>query len=187
MKLGGTGVIPDNGFAAFETVVSGSGTISFWWQVSSQLNADYLKFKIDGTETNAISGTKGSWTQVARRVEGAGDHTLRWEYVKDGSVAASTDAGWVDDIVWTGDAQSPVLTPLIVVATLTNQNMALQFTGERGITYLVQTNRTLNSIGWADYQLMQPAWLNESNGVHRFEIIPPASGPDTLFYRISTP
>jgi len=187
VKLGGTGVIPDNGLAAFETVVSGSGTISFWWRVSSQLNADFLKFKIDGIETNTISGTKGPWVQVTRRIEGAGDHTLRWEYVKDGSVASSTDAGWVDDIVWTGVTQTPVLTPLIVHVSLTNQSMKIQFTGERGMTYLVQTNGTLDHAGWSDYQTLQPTWINESNGVHRFEIAPPASGPDTLFYRISTP
>jgi hypothetical protein len=100
VKLGGAGVIPDNGFVAFETVVTGSGTISFTWKVSSELNADYLKFKIDGTVSNQISGTKVPWTSVTNRVAGAGTHTLRWEYVKNGSLASSTDAGWVDDIVW---------------------------------------------------------------------------------------
>jgi sulfatase modifying factor 1 len=187
VKLGGSGFIPDNGFAAFETVVSGSGSISFWWRVSSQLNADYLKFKIDGIESNTISGTKGPWVQVACRIEGAGDHTLRWEYVKDGSVASSTDAGWVDDIVWVGDVQNPLIVPVIVNAILTNQCMAIQFTGERGITYLIQTNGVLSHSGWGDYQILQPTWINESNGVHRFELTPPASAPDKLFYRLSTP
>jgi hypothetical protein len=185
--LSQAGVVPDNGFVAFETVVSGSGTISFLWKVSSQMNADYLKFKIDGIETNAISGTEGSWAQVTCRVEGIGDHTLRWEYVKDGSVSVGMDAGWVDDIVWVGDTQTPALAPVIVLATLTNQTMAIQFTGERGITYFVQTNRMLNPVGWGDYQSIEPIWVNESNGVHRFEVAPPASGPDILFYRIATP
>jgi uncharacterized repeat protein (TIGR02543 family) len=187
VKLGGTGVIPDGGFAAFETVVSGSGTIFFSWKVSSELNADYLKFKVDGVVSNQISGTKGPWTSVTNRVEGTGDHTLRWEYVKDGGNASSTDAGWVDDIVWVGDEQYPSLEPVIVNAVLTNQNMAIEFTGERGITYLIQTNGTLDHSGWSDFQALQPTWVNESNGVHRFEIVPPASAPDKLFYRISTP
>jgi formylglycine-generating enzyme required for sulfatase activity len=187
VKLGGAGVIPDNGFAAFETIVSGRGSILFWWKVSSESNADYLKFKVDGSEVAAISGTKGPWTQVSNRVETAGEHTLRWEYVKNASVSSSTDAGWVDDIVWVGDDQNPSLVPVIVNAILTNQNMAIQFTGERGITYLVQTNGTLDHSGWGDYLSLQPTWVNESNGVHRFEITPPASAPDTLFYRIVAP
>lgn len=187
VKMGGAGVIPNNAFTAFETMVSGSGTVSFWWRVSSQLNADYLRFKIDGVETNSISGTKNTWTQVTRRVEGDGEHTMRWEYVKDGSAASSSDAGWVDDIVWRGDIEMPALAPVIVLAAITNQNMAIQFTGERGITYLIQTNGTLNPSGWFDYQAIQPTWVNESNGVHRFEIMPPASAPDKLFYRVATP
>jgi hypothetical protein len=187
VKLGGTGVLPDNGFAAFETVVSGSGSILFQWKVSSELNGDYLKFKVDGLEIVAISGTKGSWTQFSNRVDAVGEHTLRWEYVKNGSISSSTDAGWLDDIVWVGDVQTPVLNPVIVHASLTNQNMAIQFVGERGITYLVQTNSTLNPLDWHDYLTLQSTWVSESNGVHRFEIIPPATGPNTLFYRISTP
>jgi len=187
VKLGGSGVIPDNGFAAFETVVSGSGSILFQWKVSSESNGDYLKFKVDGSEVAAISGTKGPWTQVSNRVTTAGSHTLRWEYVKNGSFATSTDAGWVDDIIWIGDEQEPSLAPVIVNAVLTNQNMAIHFTGERGITYLIQTNGTLEHSGWSDYQTLRPTWISESNGVHRFEIVPSAFGPDKLFYRISTP
>lgn len=187
VKLGGAGVIPDNGFAAFETVVSGSGSILFQWKVSSELNGDYLKFKVDGSEVAAISGTRVPWTQVSNRVETAGSHTLRWEYVKNGASASNIDAGWVDDIVWIGDVPTPALTPVIVQATLTNQNMEIQFTGERGMTYLIQTNGTLDHSGWSDYQTLQPMWINESNGVHRFEIIPSASAPDKLFYRVVTP
>ena len=187
VKLGGAGVIPDNGFAAFETVVSGNGAILFQWKVSSELNGDYLKFKVDGLEIAAISGTKGPWTQVSNRVDTAGEHTLRWEYIKNASISSSTDAGWLDDIVWIGDVQTPGLNPVIVHASLTNQNMAIQFTGERGITYLIQTNGTLNDSGWNDYQTLLPTWINESNGVHRFEITPLASVSDTLFYRIVTP
>jgi formylglycine-generating enzyme required for sulfatase activity len=187
VKLGGTGVIPDNGFAAFETIVSGAGWVFFQWKVSSELNGDYLKFKVDGSEVAAISGTKGPWTQVSNRVETAGEHTLRWEYVKNGADSTSTDSGWVDDIVWVGDEQNPSLVPVIVNAILTNQDMAIQFTGERGLIYLVQTNGTLDHSGWGDYQTLQPTWINESNGVHRFEITPPASVPDTLFYRIVAP
>jgi|GEM_PF-985877 len=188
VKLGGSGVIPDNGFAAFETIVSGSGIISFWWKVSSEGGADYLNFLVDSDQILSISGTKGTWAQVSYRVEGANvEHTLKWEYVKDLSLNSGSDAGWVDDIVWVGDVQTPILTPVIVQATLTKQNMEIQFTGERGMTYLVQTNGTLNHSGWSDYQPQQPTWINESNGVHRFEIVPPASAPDKLFYRISTP
>jgi hypothetical protein len=184
VKLGGAGVIPDNGFAAFETVVSGSGSILFQWKVSSEASADYLKFKVDGAQVAAISGTKGPWTQVSNRVATAGSHTLRWEYVKNGSIASSTDAGWVDDIVWIGDVAIPVITPDIISAVATNNQMALDFIGERGISYVLQTNATLNVNGWADWQQLPFAYSGETNGLHQFQIAPSMLGHEKMFYRI---
>lgn len=184
VKLGGTGVIPDNGFSAFETVVSGSGSILFQWKVSSEANADYLKFKVDGGEVAAISGTKGPWTQVSNRVETAGSHTLRWEYVKNGSNASSSDAGWVDDIVWIGDVENPAITPNMLSAIATNNQIVLDFIGERGISYVLQTNATFNAIGWTDWQQFAPVYSGETNGEHRFNIVPPMLGHKKMFYRI---
>ncbi len=151
--IGDTNTVADV-FAAYETSVSGSGTVTFWWRVSSESDADYLKFLVDGTQIVAISGTKGPWAQVSQRIEGAGvSHTLRWEYAKNGSLASSTDAGWVDDIVWTGDVPEPVLAPDIQTAAVTNGVLGIRFLGERGIPYTVYSNATLQASGWA---LMQP-------------------------------
>lgn len=185
VKLGGAGVVPDNGFAAFETAVSGSGTVTFWWKVSSESNADYLKFKVDGVQIAAISGTKGSWAQVTNRVEGAGaTHTLRWEYAKNGSIASSTDAGWVDDIVWKGDVPEPQLAPNIVSTVATNSHMCFSFVGERGIPYIVQTNATLTTSDWGDLLSGFPEYSGETNGLHRFVVNPAGMEQEIMFYRV---
>lgn len=185
VKLGGPGVVPDSGFAAFETLVSGSGTVAFWWRVSSESNSDYLKFMVDGVQIVAISGTKGSWAQVLRRVEGAGaTHTLRWEYAKNGALSSSSDCGWVDDIVWTGDMADPAVAPEIVSVSTTNSVMSLRFVGERGIPYLVQTNASLLSRNWGDMQPITPTYLNETNGLHRFEILPGTFESERMLFRV---
>jgi len=185
VKLGGTGVVPDNGFAAFETVVSGGGTVTFWWRVSSESNADYLKFKVDGAQVAAISGTKGAWAPITNRVEGAGvEHTLRWEYVKNGSLASSADAGWVDDIIWTGDVSDPTITPDIRTTAATNSVFAFTFLGERGISYTVYSNATLNASGWVPMTVL-PQQRGETNGIFLFEaIILPPVGHRSGFYRV---
>jgi len=185
LKLGGAGVVPDNGFAAFETVVSGCGTVTFWWKVSSESNADYLKFIVDGVQVDAISGTKGPWSQITNRVEGAGvTHTLRWEYAKNGSNASSTDAGWVDDIVWTGDVPEPVISPDILSVAATNNALALIFQGERGIPYTVYSNATLSESGWAPMSIALQE-IGEANGMWSFEasLLTPTGG-SKMFYRI---
>ncbi len=186
VKLGGSGVIPDTGFVAFETVVSGSGSILFQWKVSSESNGDYLKFKVDGSEVTAISGTIASWVQVSNRVDYIGTHTLRWEYAKNNSVSDITDAGWVDDIIWIGDIPSPTLAPHIMSIDTTNSLVTLAFLGERGIPYILQTNATLNISGWGNWHPSSPTYLGETNGLHKFNVIPPINGSSEMFYRIKT-
>ena len=186
VKLGGTGVVPDNGFAAFETIVQCSGSITSWWKSSSEVN-DHLRFLVDDVQVSAISGTKTLWTWFSNRVEGAGvEHTLRWEYVKNGSAASSTDAGWVDDIIWIADSDypDPKVTPAIVRAARAGQTMAIEFMGERGVEYHLQTNSSLSASGWGYFSSLTPSWLTESNGLHRFEITPAVGQENAMFYRV---
>jgi len=185
VKLGGAGAVPDNGFVAFETTVYGSGTVTFWWKVSSESNADYLTFKVDGVAVAAISGTKAPWAQITNRIEVADTaHTLRWEYAKNGSLSSSTDAGWLDDIVWTGDVPDPVITPDILTTAATNSAFAFTFLGERGIPYTVYSNATLTAEGWRPMPI-EPQEVGETNGVFRFEtILIRPSGASKMFYRV---
>jgi hypothetical protein len=185
VKLGGAGVLPDNGFTVFETVVSGSGTVTFWWRVSSEIDADYLKFRVDGVLIAAISGTKGPWAQMSYRVDGTGvSHILRWGYGKNGSLASSTDAGWVDDIIWTGDIPEPVIVPDIHAIAATDGLFTIGFQGERGIPYTVYSNATLNASGWAPMATV-PQEQGETNGLFRFLVTAvPSSGQSSCFYRM---
>ena len=85
-----------------ETTVTGPGTVSFWWKVSSQSGGDFLRFLVDGVEIPAIPGISGEvdWTQVTQAIS-AGSHALRWRYVKNASTVAGSDTGWLDQVVWT--------------------------------------------------------------------------------------
>ena len=80
------------------SVTAGPGqSYSFWLLTSSEANADYLIFAVDGVQQGRWSGL-GVWT----RFEGAltaGVHTLTWSYSKDAASAAGSDTVWVDDIV----------------------------------------------------------------------------------------
>ncbi|MGI6496892.1 MAG: leucine-rich repeat protein [Kiritimatiellia bacterium] len=186
VKLGGSGVVPDNGFTAFETEVYGSGSITFWWKTVSEVN-DHLRFLVNGVLVSSISGTKTPWTWVSNRVENAGvTNVLRWEYVKNGSVASSTDAAWVDDIVWIGDVPMPVVAPDMVSTSADGITFKFSFWGERGIPYLVYTKDDLNDPVWrvADATIQE---TGEENGVFLYEasVAMPAGQP-RQFFRISS-
>jgi hypothetical protein len=109
-----SGAIGNSQQSWFETTVTGPGTLSFWWKVSSESGFDYLEFYINGSlQTGRISG-EVNWQQKTYELPD-GNHVLRWRYAKDGSFAAGSDAGWVDEVVWTpsGGFQSwPLLATL---------------------------------------------------------------------------
>jgi len=83
-----------------QTNVTGPGTLSFYWYVSSEANFDSLEFYIDSSRQNRISGSVGAdWQQMSYAIP-SGPHNLVWRYIKDGSESAGNDCGWVDKVEW---------------------------------------------------------------------------------------
>lgn len=94
-----SGAIGNRASSFLETVLTGPGTLSFWWRVSSEANYDFLRFTVNGSAPFAgLSGNSG-W-QHRRVTLSAGAHAVRWTYGKDYSVAKGDDCGWVDEVVW---------------------------------------------------------------------------------------
>ena len=89
-----SGSIYDDETSSMEATVEGSGTVSFYWRVSSESGDDYLKFYLDGVFKHEISG-EVDWTQKSYSV-GSGTHSLVWKYVKDGGSSEGDDTAWVD-------------------------------------------------------------------------------------------
>lgn len=93
-----SGAIPHSQQSLLQTTVIGPGTLSFWWKVSSEPGYDFLRFY--GNNLNvpyaSLSG-ETDWQQVTLSL-GSGTHTLRWTYIKDGSVNSGRDAGWLDEV-----------------------------------------------------------------------------------------
>lgn len=96
-----SGLITHSQETWFETILSGPGTLGFWWKVSSEGGYDYLRLEIDGAQDSLISGTV-DWVQKSVVISTSGLHKVRWRYSKDGSANAGSDAGWVDEVTWTG-------------------------------------------------------------------------------------
>jgi hypothetical protein len=90
-----------------QTTVTGPGTLTFWWKVSSQANADYLEFYRDGSLLNRISG-EVDWKLCAQSIP-AGSHTVRWRYMKNATITSGQDAGWLDDVAFLPASFVPVV------------------------------------------------------------------------------
>jgi tartrate dehydratase beta subunit/fumarate hydratase class I family protein len=114
--------INDNQSSYLEVAqTTGTGTISFWYSVSSEQNFDYLRFSIDGVQQAMWSGFIG-WTQQSYPVI-AGQHIFRWEYSKDGSVSTGSDTAWIDDIEITSGSQPPAQCATAIAPSSDNQGL----------------------------------------------------------------
>ena len=94
-----SGKIGDLNVSWMEATVTGPGTLSFDWMVSSEQGGDYLTFSIDGVaQPGAISG-EVNWQTLTFNLP-AGTHRLTWTYSKNGSGSSGLDAGWVRRVVY---------------------------------------------------------------------------------------
>ena len=91
-----SGSINDFGQSNIEVTITGPTPVSFYWKVSSELDADYLSFYIDDMETYSISG-EVDWQRKTVNLS-SGSHILRWTYSKDGNNSSGSDAAWLDGV-----------------------------------------------------------------------------------------
>jgi len=94
-----SGDVSDGEATWLRATVTGPGTLTFYWRVSSERDSDFLEFRIDGVEQTSISGF-ADWEQRTYSVT-SGTHTLEWRYAKDGSGTSISDCGWLDEVEFT--------------------------------------------------------------------------------------
>ena len=75
------------------------GNISFWKFVSSELNEDELKFKINGDKLGEWSGEDVAWSYISYPVN-IGQNTFKWEYDKNSQNSQGMDCAWIDYIIF---------------------------------------------------------------------------------------
>jgi hypothetical protein len=175
------------------TMVTGPAKITFYWGISSEADYDYLRFYIDGTERNAISGEVG-WTQQTFIVP-AGDHTLKWSYIKDDYVRSGLDSGFVDELHFFADSDGDGFWadeeaafgtsdseagdgPHASVTSLSGSGVSVEFPSVVGRQYQVQHSEDLKI--WTSITITATSTLSSWTDST-------ASATPRRFYRVATP
>lgn len=127
------GYITHNQSTTLETTVSGPGTVTFAWKVSSEW-ADPLIFLVDGVAWEQIA-TEVDWTNRTFHIPW-GRHTLSWRYQKDGndSGGARSNAAWVDEVTYTPVTLSDLATAAGALSPWTAGG-TLPFFGQNEFTF----------------------------------------------------
>jgi len=80
-----------------------AGTVAFKVKVSSEAGFDKLQFYIDGLLKQEWSGTAvAGWQSASFPITPTAVHSLKWVYVKDGSVSVGMDAVYIDGLTTSG-------------------------------------------------------------------------------------
>jgi alpha-tubulin suppressor-like RCC1 family protein len=108
--------------STLQTTIPGPGTLSFWWQVSSETNNDYANFVVDGNEQTRISGTV-NWRQQTYYLT-PGTHNLIWAYMKNATINIGSDAALLDQVSYV-----PGATAAFVAVNPSDQTIALGSNG----------------------------------------------------------
>ncbi len=97
-----SGLISDSQSSWLQSTVTGPGTLSFYWKVSSEKGFDFMRFTIDGVKYSEITG-ESDWQNRTFDLSD-GSHILRWTYSKDSTASAGADAGWLDKVEFRSSA-----------------------------------------------------------------------------------
>jgi|SaaInlStandDraft_7_1057024.scaffolds.fasta_scaffold01138_3 hypothetical protein len=93
-------------------MLSQTGTISFYYNVSSQGWSDFLRFYVDNVEQQAWSGTIW-WTQYTKTDVAAWSRTYKWCYIKDNWWSAWTDNAFIDFVATQPTTAWDIIDPVI--------------------------------------------------------------------------
>ena len=193
-----------------ETTIVGPGTMTFWWQVSSESGYDFLRFYLNGVEqTGSLAKISGNvaWVQKTVTIP-AGSNVVKWGYDKDGSVDGGTLAGvaadtaWVDQVVFTPDAlpeiavEQPVGTDLTDGASTadfgsvnTGSNTSLTFTiknvGTADLTGITPTISGTNSTDFTVTTIPAATVIPSSSTTCIVRFTPGAAGTRTALLQIA--
>ncbi len=170
--------LQDDQTSVLQTDVTGPGTLSFYWQTTAANDDFELVFDIDGTQEDNIN-SQYSWTQDTFTIEGSGTHTLTWNANTLGNTSSSpTDAGFVDQVVFTPAQTSPSPVTLLNPA-LTGTSFQFSFVSTADHTNYVQYSTNLANTNWLPYtNIVGDGTLKT--------IVAPANPPAAEFFRVST-
>jgi hypothetical protein len=148
-----SGPVGPNGSSEMELSVTGPGTLTFWWKVSSQGSSDELAVYASGSEdSHAISGNVG-WTKVTLTIDD-GPQTVTWTYSKDSSGSAGEDAGWVDQVHFAADSDSELPTLQYIDISPDPASVA---SGEVEVTVTIEVSDDANGVAGGYVDLYDPA------------------------------
>lgn len=94
-----SGAIGDSKATSLILQMTGAGSLTFRYKISSELSYDKLTIFKDRGQTITTSGEQ-DWREYTLSFTGEGEHTAEFRYTKDMSVSKGSDCVWIADVSW---------------------------------------------------------------------------------------
>lgn len=159
-----SGVIPDATSTTLRTVIYGTNTISFAWQVDCEGWADYIEFSDNGNYVTDLTG-QTSWEQFTYHLSDGVVHVLEWTYNKDVSDTEGSDAAFLDQ-VRLGPDTLPLGPPLQLNLTIAReQKSVLSPIAPGQLLFSVRPSLTTTQAPLSYHEVISPnGWFSATFG-----------------------
>ena len=107
-----SGEVTGDDVSTLSTVVTGPGTLAWWWKLEMSDCAGVDVF-VDGAFVESLD-TVSDWVSASTDIVGDGEHTVRFEFWNAGTTASISDCAYIDQVSWTpegGAVDYTVTTP----------------------------------------------------------------------------
>ena len=107
-----SGEVTGDDVSTLSTVVTGPGTLTWWWKLEMSDCAGVDVF-VDGAFVESLD-TVSDWVSASTDIVGDGEHTVRFEFWNAGTTASISDCAYIDQVSWTpegGAVDYTVTTP----------------------------------------------------------------------------
>ena len=168
-----------SGSCSMQISVTGPGTVTFWWKVSSYTNNNRLRFytgSSGSTERTNISG-EVDWRQQTFSIA-SGSQILKWTYQRATSTSRGQEKGWVDEVVFLSSAPEVTSDPIVVNISRADDKILLRWAAIAGKNYQVLYKDDLSEDDWK----ILPGEVSISSSIATFEDDP--DGQARRFYQI---
>ncbi len=107
-----SGEVTGDDVSTLSTVVTGPGTLAWWWKLDMSDCAGVDVF-VDGVFVDSLD-TVSDWVSASTDIVGDGEHTVRFEFWNAGTTEEISDCAYLDQVSWTpegGTIDYTVTTP----------------------------------------------------------------------------
>ncbi len=119
--------VSNNQSSSFEVEIQGPADVEFWWKVSSEWDFDFLEYYENDRLVTDLSGER-NWRKVSRTFA-AGNHVLKWQYIKDDIFSEGQDRGWVDSLKVTSLLEAQTISFASIEQQFIDTSLALNASG----------------------------------------------------------